>query len=396
MAEELGDTLSSRLREMLLRAYPVRWKLDSIASWAEENLTGTSDRGKELVRSLHQAADPFVRKSRWRTEVVSLSLKVLKMHRIDKDSPAPPSVVHNSTPALQPVTTSTPMPLLPKHLRGNPLQILLYRPLELHDPEVLRLVADHASNPVICRAANTLHHIGYVDGECSQNTVNESVEKAVRDHIETSISEARHGTQQVIRNKFQYWVAGRRYLLDGEFKNGFPYESSNGRVRSNFLQRFRVNQHLISIYRHARQRGAVLESIEFLDNLDLTSLGLDSDQQRVFAGSRDLDEKLGVLFEHFHTVVEALSLKASPVRHLVEKRGWLAKDAAKVVDCAKCRIDMLTHPGPKGTSSKQQRASALEAGSAGQPAQQQKRKRDQQNESPGEASECRSWEGTRQ
>lgn len=121
-----------------------------------------------------------------------------------------------------------------------------------------------------------------------------------------------------------------------------------------------------------------MESLEALDSLDLSRLGLSANQQRSFTASEDLEEKLGMLFEHFHTIQDQLSLKTSPVIKIVTRLKWLEPDAARVVECMN-RIDELTHAEPKAPSMQQRKTTTGDQRTYG-PDEQRKRKRDAQDQ----------------
>lgn len=389
VAEQLGDRLVSQLREILLCAYPVGWKLDERASWAEKRSADDIRRCKKFVTALHTAAIPFVRHSAWRREMANRSLEVLKLPLIELDSPSSPAA-EDATEVTQPTQLDVQMPILPSYLRENPLHILLYHPLELHKPQVLREIAAVCSNEQILRAKNLLYHIGYADSKYDEKQVTDLIEKNVRKHFEASVPQDRPERQEAVRTAFEGWVARRQHRFNDLFRHGFPYENDNRLESTAFLQRFRVNQYLMAIYRHARLPGPVSSSIEALGSLDLARIDLSVDMQRDFVSSGDLDVKLGVLFEHFHTAQDQLSAKASLMRDVVVRRQWLASDAAWVVECLDRKIKGLTHPGPKASSFADQRRSTLDGQAPDgegptQQQQQQKRNRATQEQSPGQA-----------
>lgn len=122
---------------------------------------------------------------------------------------------------------------------------------------------------------------------------------------------------------------------------------------SAFLQRFRVNQHLLAIYTCAQRRGTVSELLEAFDSLDTSYLGLSAVDRGSFTASEYLDEKLSVLFKYFHMASEQLPLQTSSVNSVIAKLRWLEPDAARVIECTDRIIDERTHGGPEAVSSGQ-------------------------------------------
>lgn len=210
------------MSEVLLCAFPVRWKLAELATWMEEYFEYQPGDLEPLAKTIYEVAEPIVQKARWRITMVNKSLEALNLPLLKLDEPGKADAIDTQLLPEHPAAPGTQMPILPKYLRDNMLQVLLYHPLELHKPEVLREVAAYASNRIICPARNLLHHLGYVQSEYSEETVSEAIDRAVRDHIAASISDNRHDKHEVLNNEIAHWDACREYRFDDELKDGFP------------------------------------------------------------------------------------------------------------------------------------------------------------------------------
>lgn len=168
MAGQYGAATPSQVNEVLFCAYPVRWKLAELATWMEKHFDDRVDDMKLVIRMFHNVAEPIIQKSKWRTKMVNKSLKALNLPLTDMEEPARPDAANTQISSGHAIASGTRMPVLPRYLRDNILQVLLYHPLELHKPEVLRVVAAYASNSILCRARNMLHYLGYVQDEYSE------------------------------------------------------------------------------------------------------------------------------------------------------------------------------------------------------------------------------------